>query len=63
MVIPLGENMQEEFSFEFDKFMNDIVDREPAANQVPQPSDDLTPQREYIKRYRELPQNRTRWSR
>lgn len=58
--------MNDEFSFDFDKFMNDIVNREPSTTPAPNAGaqdHDLTPQREYIKRYRELPQNRTTWSR
>ena len=54
-------NDNQEQSFEFDKFMNDIVKREPARD-VPK-QEELTPQREYAQRYRELPQNRTRWER
>ena len=54
--------MQEEFSFEFDKFINDIVTREPVERPVQQ-QEELTPQREYVRRYRELPQNRTTWRR
>jgi hypothetical protein len=55
--------MSEEFVFEFDKFIDDISRREQAT--VPQelPVQDITPQREYIRRYRELPQNRTTWRR
>ena len=55
--------MQEDFNFNFDKFVDDIARREPAAP-VPQSNEDIvTPQREYIKRYRELPQNRIVWDR
>lgn len=55
---------EEKGSFDFDKFMDDIVVREQKNRPAePGPADQTTPQREYIKRYRELPQNRTRWSR
>lgn len=44
--------------FTFDKFMDDIVIKERKAVK----SDELeeTPQRRFAKKYRELPQNRTR---
>ena len=52
--------MQEDFNFNFDKFVDDIAHREQAY--VPQKQEDtITAQREYIKRYRELPQNRIVW--
>lgn len=56
--------MSEEFIFEFDKFIDDIARREQPIT-VPQelPVQEITPQREYIRRYRELPQNRTTWRR
>jgi hypothetical protein len=49
--------------FEFDKFMQDIVTKENRNRTEDAKPEELTPQREYIQRYRELPQNRTRWSR
>lgn len=56
-------NENQDPAFEFDKFMQDIVKRE-SHERVEQPkNEELTPQREYAQRYRELPQNRTRWSR
>lgn len=55
----MSENENE---FEFDKFVEDIVKKEQRNIVVPQQEDNLTPQQEYNKRYRELPQNRTRWS-
>jgi len=48
-------------NFEFDKFINDIVTRENRNRTEDMKPDDTTPQREYIKRYRELPQNKIRW--
>ena len=57
--------MENENEFVFDKFMEDIIKREEAAGQQQRPDakeEPLTPQREYIRKYRELPQNRTRWS-
>lgn len=55
----MSENENE---FEFDKFVEDIVQKEQRNVQVPQQEENLTPQQEYNRRYRELPQNRTRWS-
>jgi hypothetical protein len=53
------ENNQD---FTFDKFINDIVQREEQLKrQNGEPQEQNTPQREYVKRYRELPQNRTKW--
>jgi hypothetical protein len=52
--------------FDFDKFMQDIVIREQAqAERVIdwQRDQDQHPSRVYNRLYRELPQNRTRWSR
>lgn len=54
---------EEEILYDFNKFMNDIVSREQSSESRPPLEDQITPQREYIKKYRELPQNRTRWSR
>jgi hypothetical protein len=56
--------VENENEFVFDKFMEDIIKREEAAGQQrPDAKEEpLTPQREYIRKYRELPQNRTRWS-
>lgn len=58
--------MSDEYVFEFDKFMQDIAPSSQPVNSVPshhEMHDELTPQREYIRRYRELPQNRTTWRR
>jgi hypothetical protein len=52
--------------FDFDKFMQDIVEREQhQAERVIdwQRDQDTHPSRIYNKLYRELPQNRTHWSR
>jgi len=56
--------VENENEFVFDKFMEDIIKREEAAGQSRpvEKEEPLTPQREYIRKYRELPQNRTRWS-
>ena len=54
--------MQDDLNFNFDKFITDITQREQAS--VPQAQEDtITAQREYIKKYRELPQNRIVWER
>ena len=53
--------MEEDFNFNFDKFVDDITRREQVN--VPQKQEDITAQREYIKKYRELPQNRIVWDR
>ena len=54
--------MEDELNeFSFDKFMKDINRREEQSVSETAKSDQMTPQREYIKRYRELPQNRTKW--
>jgi hypothetical protein len=58
----LGDNEQE-IDFEFDKFMESIQRNERAAERQQQPLDDKTDARRYIERYRELPQNRTRYQR
>jgi hypothetical protein len=50
-------------NFEFDKFMQDIVTKESRNHTEDVKPEELTPQRQYIQKYRELPQNRTRWSR
>ena len=57
--------MQEDFNFNFDKFIDDITRRENASTPQPQPhgQEELTAQREYIRRYSELPQNRINWER
>ena len=52
--------------FDFDKFMQDIVVREQAQAEIVvdwQRDQDQHPARIYNRLYRELPQNRTRWSR
>lgn len=54
--------MSENQDFVFDKFIDDIVKREDASKRSEPPQHEQnTPQREYIRRYRELPQNRTKW--
>jgi len=58
--------MSDEYVFDFDKFMNDIVPpvQSPGIDPAQQAANsEITPQREYIRRYRELPQNKTTWSR
>lgn len=56
-------NENQDPQFEFDKFIQDIVKRESVERVENPDTNEITPQREYINRYRELPQNRTRWSR
>lgn len=55
---------EETQTFEFDKFMESIEKREQtlpqSQNNTP---DEKTDARRYIERYRELPQNRTRYQR
>jgi len=58
----LSDNEQE-IDFEFDKFMESIQRNERAAERQQQHVDDKTDARRYIERYRELPQNRTRYQR
>lgn len=51
-------------NFEFDKFMQDIVNRENAQREViaeHQSGQDELPQREYNRLYRERWQNRIKW--
>jgi hypothetical protein len=55
-------NENQEPVFEFDKFMQDIVKKE-SNERVDTSREEITPQREYAQKYRELPQNRTRWTR
>lgn len=55
---------EEAQTFEFDKFMESIEKREKTLPQDQHPThDDKTDARRYIERYRELPQNRTRYQR
>lgn len=54
---------EQEIDFEFDKFMESIQRNERAAERQQQHVDDKTDARRYIERYRELPQNRTRYQR
>ncbi len=55
---------EETQTFDFDKFMESIEKREQTLPQAQTPShDDKTDARRYIERYRELPQNRTRYQR
>lgn len=49
-------------SFEFDKFMDEIVVKEAKKEEQAKDEED-TPQRKYVKRYRELPQNRIKFGR
>lgn len=49
-------------SLEFDKFMDEIILKEETTKKR-QEDDKITPQREYAKRYRELPQNRVKFAR
>jgi hypothetical protein len=53
--------MQDDLSFDFDKFMVDITKREQSSTPIQNNREELTSQREYIKRYGELPQNRIVW--
>jgi len=55
------DNNQQDF--QFDKFMQDIVTKESRNRVEDVPPEEITPQRQYVQKYRELPQNRTRWSR
>lgn len=55
--------MDENQGLNFDKFMDDIVADELLAKKQTVKQDELTPSREYIRRYREYPANRTRWTR
>jgi hypothetical protein len=57
--------MPDDFVFEFDKFMQDTIENVPVPvhHNTQGEQNELTPQREYIRRYRELPQNRTTWRR
>jgi len=51
-------------TFEFDKFMESIEKREGTLPRDQAPvNDEKTDARRYVERYRELPQNRTRWQR
>lgn len=49
-------------TFEFDKFMESIEKNERVPRYEKQ-DEEKTDARRYIERYRELPQNRTRWQR
>lgn len=49
--------MEEDTQFTFDKFMDDILVKEDKAKRQGRQKEE-TPQREYIKRYREKPGNR-----
>lgn len=59
----MNNEENDQSNFEFDKFMQDIVTRENRQRVENVQPEDLTPQRQYVQKYRELPQNRTRWSR
>lgn len=54
---------EQEIDFEFDKFMESIQRSERSTERQQVPIDDKTDARRYIERYRELPQNRTRYQR
>ena len=56
-------NNEQEIDFEFDKFMESIQRSERSTERQQAPVDDKTDARRYIERYRELPQNRTRYQR
>ena len=47
-------------TFEFDKFMDEIVVKE-ELKRPKREKEELTPQREYARRYRERPQNRIKF--
>lgn len=49
--------------FEFDKFMENIARQEDQRRTETPPEGEKTDARRYIERYRELPQNRTRYQR
>ena len=49
--------------FTFDKFMDDILLKEVKTNKQPLEKLEETPQRQYARKYRELPQNRTKFVR
>ena len=55
---------EETQTFEFDKFMESIEKKEGNLPREQAPTnDEKTDARRYVERYRELPQNRTRWQR
>jgi len=49
--------------FEFDKFIENITRHEDSRRVQQPPEQEKTDARRYIERYRELPQNRTRYDR
>jgi hypothetical protein len=49
--------------FEFDKFMENITHQEETRRVEQPPENEKTDARRYAERYRELPQNRTRYQR
>jgi hypothetical protein len=49
--------------FEFDKFMENITRQEETRRVEQPPENEKTDARRYAERYRELPQNRTRYQR
>jgi hypothetical protein len=55
----MSDKQAQSETFEFDKFMDEIVVKE--AKKEENKDEKLTPQREYIRRYRERPQNRIRF--
>lgn len=55
--------MDDNQGFSFDKFMDEIVSDEMLTKKQVVKQDELTPAREYIRRYREYPGNRIRWTR
>lgn len=51
-------------SLEFDKFMDEIIVKEETSKRrKEETAEEITPQREYARRYRELPQNRVKFGR
>ena len=54
---------EETQTFEFDKFIESIERSENNRPHDSERKEEKTDARRYIERYRELPQNRTRWQR
>jgi len=54
--------MQGSNDFTFDKFMDDILIKEASKNNKNDVEEEDTPQRRYIKLYRERPHNRIRYT-
>ena len=47
--------------FKFDKFVKDITHRENLVQKEDVKQEDLHPNRKYLQKYQELPQNRIVW--